>query len=170
MKKLFLTMILCVLTMVSYGQCESAGNDTTAYFYVQEPFTLNSCLSPNASLNGSWYASWNTPSNPLGTDTLSFNFPGGVVCTYIVTDTICNTSDTATIIILFNPQSSWGVDESTTESIIISPNPMIGGVFNISKEIDYIIEDVNGKQITEIINCGIYFIVIKEKRYRLINL
>lgn len=170
MKKIIACMILCVLTLVSYGQCESAGNDTTVYFYVQEPFTLNSCLSPNASLNGSWYASWNTPSNPLGTDTLSFNFPGQVLCTYIVTDTVCNTSDTSTIIIIFNPDWGWGIDEQTTESITIYPNPTTRGVFTLSKELEYTIEDATGNQIYQITNAGVYFVVVRQKRYKLINL
>ncbi len=166
-------LFLTSFQLIAHGQCDSAGSDTTVFICVQQPFTLNSFLSPNASLTGEWDNSlWETQVNPnvLGTDTLSFNFPSQFTWTYIVNDTNCNTSDTATVIINFIGLCDWGIDESTSALITIYPNPTSNGVFTLSEDLVYTIEDATGKQIDQITESGVYFIVVRQKRYKLINL
>lgn len=166
-------LFLTSFQLIAHGQCDSAGSDTTVFICVQQPFTLNSFLSPNAALTGEWdNLIWETQVNPnvLGTDTLSFNFPSQFTWTYIVNDTNCNTSDTATVIINFIGLCDWGIDESASALITIYPNPTSDGVFTLSEDQVYTIEDATGKQINQITESGVYFIVVRQKRYKLINL
>jgi hypothetical protein len=168
-----LFLFLTSFQLIAHGQCDSAGSDTSVFICVQQPFTLNSFLSPNAALTGEWDNSlWETQINPnvLGTDTLSFNFPSQFTWTYIVNDTSCNTSDTATVIINFIGLCDWGINESASALITIYPNPTSNGVFTLSEDLVYTIEDATGKQINQITESGVYFIVVRQKRYKLINL
>jgi hypothetical protein len=59
------------------------------------------------------------------------------------------------------------LEESNT---FVYPNPTSGGVFSLSKDVPYIIEDATGKQLQEITASGVYFVVVGQKRYRLVNL
>ena len=164
--KLLILALFSVISMTSFSQCLSAGNDTIVTVYQSEPFVLNDFLSSNAYEYGTWDSGVLQYNN---FDTIQLNFPGQFGFTYIVNDTLCNTSDTANIVVNVQFAWGWGLDEINNNQISIYPNPTTNGIFNLSKELDYYIEDENGKKIDAIRLSGLYFIVVGEKHYKLLN-
>ena len=63
-----------------------------------------------------------------------------------------------------------GINELETSGIFVYPNPTSGGNFILSKDLPYTIEDATGKQLQQITASGVYFVVVGQKRYRLVNL
>lgn len=147
--------------------CLSAGNSSTITMNQSEPFVLNDLLTSNVYEYGTWLLGSQQFNN---FDTIQLNFPGQYNFNYIVNDTICNTSDTAFFIINIQSGLGWGIDEINYNKISIYPNPTTNGVINLSKDINYYIEDVTGKKVDNISKTGVYYIVIDKKRYKLINL
>jgi hypothetical protein len=165
--KLLILALVCAISTTSFSQpCLSSGNDTTVTVYQSEPFVLNDFLSSNAYDYGTWESGVLQYNN---FDTIQLNFPGMYSFYYIVNDTLCNTSDTSNIVINVQQDYGWGLDEINNNKISIYPNPTTNGVFTLSKELDYYIEDETGKKIDAIRSSGLYFIVVNEKYYKLIN-
>jgi hypothetical protein len=154
---------------LSFSQCASAGNDSIFQICRNKPFNLDSLLSDSASLNGNWF-------NPAGNaitnaNIISSNIPGQYVYTYVVQDSVCGTIDSAFFLInVLVWCETGGIEETSSSNLTIFPNPTSNGVFTLSKEVDYVIEDASGKRIPVIHLPGLYFIVVGETRYKLINL
>jgi hypothetical protein len=87
-----------------------------------------------------------------------------------VTDTICNTSDTASIKVTIITCGTGSVNDLEESDTFIYPNPTSDGNFGLSKDVPYTIEDATGKQLKKITASGVYFVVVGQKRYRLVNL
>lgn len=167
---LFISILFSVYS--SFSQCASAGEDSIFQICRNKPFNLDSLLSDSASLNGNWF-------NPAGNaitnaNIISSNIPGQYVYTYVVQDSVCGTIDSAYFqinVIIWNWNcETGGIDETSSSNLTIFPNPTSNGVFTISKEVDYVIEDATGQRIPFIQSPGLFFIVVGETRYKLINL
>ena len=161
-------IICCVISFaqLSFSQCASAGEDSFVTRCKQELFSLNPFLSDSAATTGIWF---NPQGNPTsGLDSIQFNIPGQYNFFYIVQDSICG-SDTAKIILNIIV-CFFGIEETNASNLTIFPNPTSNGVFTISKEVDYVIEDATGQRIPFIQSPGLFFIVVGETRYKLINL
>jgi hypothetical protein len=92
----------------------------------------------------------------------------------VVQDSVCGTIDSAFFLINVIIWNWWceygGIEETNSSNLTIFPNPTSNGVFTLSKEVDYVIEDAMGHRIPFIHLPGLYFIVVGETRYKLINL
>ncbi|MBP5982163.1 MAG: hypothetical protein KA734_00435 [Fluviicola sp.] len=168
MKQLIAGILISFISISATAQCASAGNDTIVTRCKNEPFDVALFLTDSASLGGVWYDPAYTVM--LSTTVPGYNFPGQYNFKYIVTDTICNTSDTALIKVTILTCWTGIVNESKASSIVVSPNPTSGGVFSLSQDVPYTIEDATGKQLKEITASGVYFVVVGQKRFRLVNL
>lgn len=163
---LFISILFSVYS--SFSQCASAGEDSLVEVCRNESFIVNSFLSDSASTNGNWF---NPAGNPIvGVNSISYNIPGQYVFTYVVQDSICGTIDSAIFLVSVILCNSWGIEETIASNLTIIPNPTSNGVFTISKEVDYVIEDATGQRIPFIQSPGLFFIVVGETRYKLINL
>ncbi|MBP6090464.1 MAG: T9SS type A sorting domain-containing protein [Crocinitomicaceae bacterium] len=60
--------------------------------------------------------------------------------------------------------------ECFNEEVLIYPNPTHNGMFEISEGLEYTIFDQLGNQLKKIENNGVYFIRVKGKLYKLINI
>ncbi len=167
MKYLIVFCSVISFAQLSFSQCASAGEDSLVTRCKQELFSLNPFLSDSASTTGMWFHPQGNPTS--GTDSIQFNIPGQYNFLYVVQDSICGTSDTAKIILNIIV-SFFGIEETSSSNLTIFPNPTSNGVFTLSKEVDYVIEDASGKRIPVIHLPGLYFIVVGETRYKLINL
>lgn len=167
MKQLFAGILISFISISATAQCASAGNDTIVTRCKNEPFDVALFLTDSASLGGVWYDPAYTVM--LSTTVPGYNFPGQYNFIYIVTDTICNTSDTASIKVTIITCGTVSVNESEASSIVVSPNPTSDGNFSLSKDVPYTIEDATGKQLQQITASGVYFVVVGQKRYRLVN-
>lgn len=172
MKYLIIFCSVISFAHLSFSQCASAGNDSIFQICRNKPFNLDSLLSDSASLNGNWF-------NPAGNaitnaNIISSNIPGQYVYTYVVQDSVCGTIDSAYFqinVIIWNWNcETGGIDEASSTNLTIIPNPTSNGFFTLSKEVDYVIEDASGKRIPVIHLPGLYFIVVGDTRYKLINL
>ncbi|MEY4521719.1 MAG: hypothetical protein RIT10_904 [Bacteroidota bacterium] len=154
---------------VSIAQCASAGEDSLVEVCRNEPFIVNTFLSDSAATNGSWF---NPSGNPIvGVNSFSINIPGQYVYTYVVQDSVCGTIDSAIFIInVLAWCATGGIEETNSSNLTIFPNPTSNGVFTLSKKVDYVIEDATGQRIPFIHSPGLFFIVVGETRYKLINL
>lgn len=168
MKQLIAGILISFISISATAQCASAGNDTMVTRCKNEPFDVALFLTDSASLGGVWYDPAYTVM--LSTTVPGYNFPGQYNFKYIVTDTICNTSDTAFVRVTINFCIPASVNELEASSIVVSPNPTSGGVFSLSQDVPYTIEDATGKQLKEIKASGVYFVVVGQKRFRLVNL
>ncbi len=168
MKQLIAGIFISFFSISATAQCASAGNDTIVTRCKNEPFDVALFLTDSASLGGVWYDPAYTVM--LSTTVPGYSFPGQYNFKYIVTDTICNTSDTASIKVTIVVCWTDGISESEASSIVVSPNPTSGGVFSLSQDVPYILEDATGKQLKEITASGVYFVVVGQKRFRLVNL
>lgn len=168
MKHLFAGILISFISVIANAQCASAGNDTIVTRCKNEPFDVALFLSDSASLGGVWYDPAYTVM--LSTTVPGYNFPGQYNFEYIVTDTICNTSDTAFVRVTIIICQNGSVNELETSNIVVYPNPTSDGMFSLSKDVPYLIEDATGKQLQQITASGIYFVVVGQKRYRLVNL
>lgn len=163
---LFISILFSVYS--SFSQCASAGEDSLVEVCRNESFIVNSFLSDSASTNGNWF---NPAGNPIvGVNSISYNIPGQYVFTYVVQDSVCGTIDSAIFLVSVILCNSWGIEETNASNLTIFPNPTSNGVFTISKEVDYVIEDATGQRIPFIQSPGLFFIVVGETRYKLINL
>jgi hypothetical protein len=89
----------------------------------------------------------------------------------VVQDSVCGTIDSAIFIInVLAWCETGGIEETNASNLTFFPNPTSNGVFTLSKKVDYVIEDASGKRIPVIHSPGLYFIVVGETRYKLINL
>lgn len=168
MKYLIIFCSVISFAQLSFSQCASAGEDSIVEVCKNEPFIVNSFLSDSASTNGNWF---NPAGNPIvGVNSISYNIPGQYVFTYVVQDSICGTIDSAIFLVSVILCNSWGIEETIASNLTIFPNPTSNGVFTISKEVDYVIEDATGQRIPFIQSPGLFFIVVGETRYKLINL
>jgi hypothetical protein len=168
MKYLIIFLSVISFAQLSFSQCASAGEDSIVEVCRNEPFIVNSFLSDSASTNGNWF---NPAGNPIvGVNSISFNIPGQYGFTYVVQDSVCGTIDSALILINVISCINGGIEETSSTNLSIFPNPTSNGVFTLSKEVDYVIEDASGKRIPVIHLPGLYFIVVGETRYKLINL
>lgn len=153
---------------LSFSQCASAGEDSLVEVCRNESFIVNSFLSDSAATNGNWFNPAGIPI--VGVNSISFNIPGQYGFTYVVQDSVCGTIDSALILINVISCINGGIDETSPSNLTIFPNPTSNGVFTISKEVDYVIEDATGQRIPFIQSPGLFFIVVGETRYKLINL
>lgn len=168
MKCLIIFLSVISFAHLSFSQCASAGEDSIVEVCRNEPFIVNSFLSDSASTNGNWF---NPAGNPIvGVNSISFNIPGQYGFTYVVQDSVCGTIDSAFFLVNVILCNTWGIDETSSSNLTIFPNPTSNGVFTISKEVDYVIEDAMGKRIPFIQSPGLFFIFVGETRYKLINL
>lgn len=169
MKYLIVFCSVISFAQLSFSQCASAGEDSLVEVCRNEPFIVNTFLSDSAATNGNWF---NPSGNPIvGVNSISINIPGQYVYTYVVQDSVCGTIDSA----IFITNVLWcfttdGIEETNSTNLTIFPNPTSNGVFTLSKEVDYVIEDATGQRIPFIHSPGLYFIVVGETRYKLINL
>jgi hypothetical protein len=169
MKCLIVFCSVISFAQLSFSQCASAGNDSIFQICRNKPFNLDSLLSDGTSSNGNWF---NPLGNPISNaNIISSNIPGQYVYTYVVQDSVCGTIDSA----IFITNVLWcfttdGIEETNSSNLTIFPNPTSNGVFTLSKEVDYVIEDATGQRIPFIHSPGLYFIVVGETRYKLINL
>lgn len=110
-----------IFSNVSFSQCATAGNDTVFEICKNTLFNLDSLLSDSASVDGDWF----DPTNILVTNTtiLSSNFTGQYAYTYIVYDSICNTSDTAKVLIKVIVGCTGSINEQVESFFQLSPNP-----------------------------------------------
>ncbi len=168
MKQLIAGILISFISVSATAQCASAGNDTIVTRCKNEPFDVALFLTDSASLGGVWYDPAYTVM--LSTTVPGYNFPGQYNFKYIVTDTICNTSDTASIKVTIITCGTGSVNDLEESDTFIYPNPTSDGNFSLSKDVPYIIEDATGKQLKKITASGVYFIVVGQKRYRLVNL
>lgn len=163
---LFISILFSVYS--SFSQCASAGEDSLVEVCRNESFIVNSFLSDSAATNGNWFNPAGIPT--VGVNSISFNIPGQYGFTYVVQDSVCGTIDSALILINVISCINGGIDETSSSNLTIFPNPTSNGVFTISKEVDYVIEDATGQRIPFIQSPGLFFIVVGETRYKLINL
>ncbi len=168
MKQIFAGILISFFSVSATAQCASAGNDTIVTRCKNEPFDVALFLSDSASLGGVWYDPAYTVM--LSTTVAGYNFPGQYNFEYIVFDAGCNTSDTASIKVTIVICWTDGINELETSGIFVYPNPTSGGNFILSKDLPYTIEDATGKQLQQITASGVYFVVVGQKRYRLVNL
>ncbi len=169
MKYLIVFCSVISFAQLSFSQCASAGEDSIVEVCRNEPFIVNSFLSDSASTNGNWF---NPAGNPIvGVNSISYNIPGQYVYTYVVQDSVCGTIDSAFFLInVLVWCETGGIEETSSSNLTIFPNPTSNGVFTLSKEVDYVIEDATSQRISVIHLPGLYFIVVGETRYKLINL
>ncbi len=168
MKHLFAGILISIISVSATAQCASAGNDTIVTRCKNEPFDVALFLSDSASLGGVWYDPAYTVM--LSTTVAGYSFPGQYNFKYIVTDTICNTSDTASIKVTITICETGGINDLEESDTFVYPNPTSDGNFILSKDLPYTIEDATGKQLQQITASGVYFVVVGQKRYRLVNL
>ena len=168
MKQLIAGILISFISVSATAQCASAGNDTIVTRCKNEPFDVALFLSDSASIGGVWYDPAYTVM--LSTTVSGYNFPGQYNFIYIVTDTICNTSDTASIKVAIITCGTGSVNDLEESDTFIYPNPSSDGNFSLSKDVPYTIEDATGKQLKEITASGVYFVIVGQKRYRLVNL
>lgn len=172
MKYLIVFCSVISFAQLSFSQCASAGNDSIFEICRNKPFNLDSLLSDGTSSNGNWF---NPSGNPISNaNIISSNIPGQYVYTYVVQDSVCGTIDSAFFLINVIIWSWWcdygGIEETNSSNLTIFPNPTSNGVFTLSKKVDYVIEDATGQRIPFIHSPGLFFIVVGETRYKLINL
>jgi hypothetical protein len=168
MKYLIVFCSVISFAQLSFSQCASAGEDSIVEVCRNEPFIVNTFLSDSASTNGNWF---NPSGNQIvGVNSISFNIPGQYVYTYVVQDSVCGTIDSAFFLVNVIMCNTWGIEETSSSNLTIFPNPTSSGVFTLSKEVDYVIEDATGQRIPFIHSPGLFFIVVGETRYKLINL
>lgn len=168
MKYLIVFCSVISFAQLSFSQCASAGNDSIFQICRNKPFNLDSLLSDSASSNGNWF---NPAGNPISNaNIISSNIYGQYVYTYVVQDSVCGTIDSAYFQINVIWCQTGGIEETNASNLTIFPNPTSNGVFTLSKEVDYVIEDATGQRIPFIHSPGLYFIVVGETRYKLINL
>jgi hypothetical protein len=168
MKQLFAGILISFISVSATAQCASAGNDTIVTRCKNEPFDVALFLTDSASLGGVWYDPAYTVM--LSTTVAGYSFPGQYNFIYIVTDTICNTSDTASIKVTITICENGSINDLEESHTFVYPNPTSDGNFILSKDLPYTIEDATGKQLHQITASGVYFVVIGQKRYRLVNL
>ena len=169
MKHLIVFCSVISFAQLSFSQCASAGNDSIFQICRNKPFNLDSLLSDGTSSNGNWF---NPLGNPISNaNIISSNIPGQYVYTYVVQDSVCGTIDSAIFIInVLAWCETGGIEETNASNLTIFPNPTSNGVFKLSKKVDYVIEDATGHRIPFIHSPGLFFIVVGETRYKLINL
>jgi hypothetical protein len=168
MKYLIVFCSVISFAQLSFSQCASAGEDSLVEVCRNEPFIVNTFLSDSAATNGNWF---NPSGNQIvGVNSISFNIPGQYVYTYVVQDSVCGTIDSAFFLVNVIMCNTWGIEETSSSNLTIFPNPTSSGVFTLSKEVDYVIEDATGQRIPFIHSPGLFFIVVGETRYKLINL
>lgn len=168
MKCLIVFYSVISFVQLSFSQCASAGEDSLVEVCRNESFIVNSFLSNSAATNGNWFNPAGIPI--VGVNSISFNIPGQYGFTYVVQDSVCGTIDSALILINVISCINDGIYETSSSNLTIFPNPTSNGVFTISKEVDYVIEDATGQRIPFIQSPGLFFIVVGETRYKLINL
>lgn len=168
MKQIFAGILISFFSVSATAQCASAGNDTIVTRCKNEPFDVALFLSDSASLGGVWYDPAYTVM--LSTTVAGYNFPGQYNFEYIVFDAGCNTSDTASIKVTIITCGTGSINDLEESHTFVYPNPTSGGVFSLSTDVPYTIEDATGKQLHQITASGIYFVVVGQKRYRLVNL
>jgi hypothetical protein len=168
MKYLIVFCSVISFAQLSFSQCASAGNDSIFEICRNKPFNLDSLLSDGASSNGNWF---NPAGNPItNANIISSNIYGQYVYTYVVQDSVCGIIDSAYFQINVIWCQTGGIEETSSSNLTIFPNPTSNGVFTLSKEVDYVIEDAMGHRIPFIHSPGLFFIVVGETRYKLINL
>ena len=73
------------------------------------------------------------------------------------------------VLINFIGLCDWGINESASALITIYPNPTSNGVFTLSEDLVYTIEDATGKQIDQITESGVYFIQLQNAQNKMIH-
>lgn len=130
-----------------FGQCPSAGQDSSSTYCPNELFDVADLRSNDADTNGVFI-------DPMGdtmTNTvISLVFPGQYSFFYHVTDTNCPV-DTAKYVITILPNSacSWGLTENTPESNrLIQSNPVNDELILIDPDYDLLeIYETSGRLI-----------------------
>ncbi|MBP6272914.1 MAG: T9SS type A sorting domain-containing protein [Fluviicola sp.] len=111
-----------VFSNISFTQCANAGNDTVFEICKNTLFNLDSLLSDSAAVDGDWVSPFGNP--VTNTTVLSSNFIGQYAYTYIVYDSICNTSDTAKALIKVIVGCTGSINEQSESFLQLSPNPV----------------------------------------------
>jgi hypothetical protein len=124
----------------------NAGIDSSVVLCKLEPFDLFNALGGSFQTSGAWY----DPSNQQlqNSSIVTGNFPGQYNYDYIVTNGVC-LSDTSNALIIVNDCIWVGLEETTSDELILYPNPT-DGILNLSVQnhsASHIIEitDINGR-------------------------
>lgn len=124
----------------------NAGMDSSVVLCKLEPFDLYDALGGDFQTGGTWY----NPSNQQlqGSSIVTGNFPGQYNYDYIVANGVCP-SDTSNALLIINDCVWVGLEDLSSEEIVLSPNPT-EGILNLSLEnpsTSYRIEitDINGR-------------------------
>jgi len=120
MKDLLFCLFLFYSSFI-FGQCPSAGADTTIYVCRNEIFDISQFLSFDADTNGVFF---DPIGQPLNTSNFSLLIPGYYVYDYVVSADSCD-NDTAQVIIHVEYCGSGGINENFIEETnLASPNPV----------------------------------------------
>jgi hypothetical protein len=169
-----------IVGQVSIFRPSSAGNDGTVTVCRNEPFDLLAGLSGNVDVGGTWY----DPSNNALADSwlTAGNIPGQFNYDYITGNGVCP-NDTSNVLVTVDASCNYlEVNEMAFEGVTIYPNPTNGIVFisTASKNLNYVIVDVNGRAIESPISTtstttheidlgkhqpGVYFIKVTSEEY-----
>ena len=126
----------------------NAGIDGLDTLCKGQPYDLFNALGGNPQTTGVWY---NTSNQPLPNSTIvTGNFPGQFNYDYIITNGVCP-SDTSNALVIVDDCIWVGLEESSSEAIMLYPNPT-EGILNLSIQnpaASYVIEimDINGRLI-----------------------
>jgi hypothetical protein len=131
----------------------SAGTDGTVTVCRNQPVDLLFGLGGNVDLGGQWY----NPSNVAIAQSQinSSNIPGQYNYVYITGNNVCP-NDSATVLVNVLSTCNWlGLDELSSSSVTLYPNPTTGNLFvqlNAIETINAVVYDAQGKLILTVNN------------------